>query len=88
MFNLDLFWTARWDELYLFLLQGNPPLYVLLLGVNTLFLIFYMVRRARKPTKLRPSTVYFVQGAVILTNALILFNDEAMRYAMRLKGIL
>jgi hypothetical protein len=88
MFNLDVIRAARWDELYLFLTHGNPPVIVILLGLNTLFFIIYLVRRANQRHRLRQSTVYMVQGLVIFANAFILFREDAVRLVMSLKGIL
>jgi hypothetical protein len=88
MIGIDEFKNARWDELYLFLAHGNPPLILILLGINTLFFIVYIIRRASKRQRMRASTVYFVQGAVVMANAFVLFREDAYRYAMMMKGIL
>jgi hypothetical protein len=88
MFDLDLLWNARWEELYLFMVAGDPPLIQILLGINTVFFILFLFRRASARHRMRPSTVYFVQGAMILANAFALFRDDTMHYIMRMKGIL
>lgn len=88
MLTLDQFRSARWDEIYLFLMNGNPPLILILLGINTLFFALFIVRSATKRHKLRASTVYFVQGAVIMANAFALFREDIIRQIMMLKGIL
>jgi hypothetical protein len=88
MINTDLFWNARWDELYLFLTNGNPPLIAILLAVNTIFFMLYLMRRATQRHRMRASTVYFVQGMVVVANAFVLFREDALRYIMMMKGIL
>jgi hypothetical protein len=88
MFNTDLFWNARWNELYLFLTSGSPSLLSLLLAVNTIFFIIYLIRRATQKHRMRASTVYFVQGMVVAANAFVLFREDALRYVMMMKGIL
>jgi hypothetical protein len=88
MLSLEQIRNARWEEIYLFLSQGNPPLIVIFLGINTLFFMLFLVRRATNRNRMRTSTVYFVQGAVILANAFVLFREDATRYLMMLKGIL
>lgn len=88
MFSLDMLWNARWDELYLFLIRGNPPIIAILLGVNTLFFMAYIIRRSKQKHSMRPSTVYFVQSAVVAANMFVLFREDAVRYIMMMKGIL
>jgi hypothetical protein len=88
MFNTELFWNARWGELYQYLTQGNPPLIAILLAINTIFFMVYLMRRATKRHRMRASTVYFVQGMVVAANAFVLFREDAIRYVMMMKGIL
>lgn len=88
MLTIDQIRSARWDEIYLFLTHGNPPLILIILGLNTIFLMLYVVRRATKRHSMRASTLYFVQGAVLVANALVLFREDAIRYVMLMKGVL
>lgn len=88
MLTLDQIRSARWGEMYLFLTTGNPPLLLILLGINTLFFILYLVRRATKRNRLRASTVYFVQAAVVVANAIVLVGDEAVRFVMTMRNII
>ncbi len=88
MLTLDQIRSARWAEIYLFLTNGNPPLILVLLGLNTIFLLLFMVRRATKRHTMRASTIYFVQGVMIATNAFVLFREDIIRSVMMLKGVL
>ncbi len=47
---IELFQRARWDQAYHFLESGDPPMILRLLAINTLFLVFYIIRRPRLST--------------------------------------
>ena len=81
MFNQNLLFQARWDELYNFFADGYPPLIVKLLVINTIFLMFYVFRRATAKHRLRPTTAYAVQGLLIATNALAMFQNDVLGLA-------
>lgn len=86
--DLNLFWNAPWDDLYQFITMGSPPLLVLLLAVNTIFLIFAVMRKARHSPRLRPATLYWVQAMMVAANAFVIFQDSIIRYVMMAKGII
>jgi hypothetical protein len=75
----ELFQRARWDQAYDFLASGDPPMIFRLLAINTIFLVFYIIRRARVSTQMRPETMIQVQVLLILANILILFQRDIMR---------
>ncbi len=87
-FDINLFWNARWEEFYQFLTTGNPPLLVVLLGINTVFLILYVTRRARQSPRLRASTLYWTQGVMVAANAFVIFQKDIIHYVMMAKGII
>jgi hypothetical protein len=87
-FDINLFWNARWDEFYQLLTTGSPPLLVVLLGVNTVFLIFYVTRKARQSARLRPSTLYWVQTLMVAANAFVILRSDIIHYVMMAKGII
>jgi hypothetical protein len=87
-FNLNLFWSAPWEDFYQFLTMGNPSLLLLLLGVNTIFLLFFVTRRARQSRRLRPATLYWVQAMMMATNLFVVFQKDVINYLMTAKGII
>ena len=73
---IELFQRARWDQALDFLGRGEPPLMFRLLAINTLFLIMYVIRRARVKHRMRESTVMQVQALLIAANCLLLFQSD------------
>jgi hypothetical protein len=73
---MDLFWAARWGELYAFFSQGEPPLAVQLLAFNTIFFVLWILRRMRDAPALRSGTANVVQVLLIAANVMILFQKD------------
>jgi hypothetical protein len=76
--NTDLVSRARWSDLYSFFADGYPPLIMQILALNTIFLVLFVYRRIRAKNKMRGSTVYFLQGALIAINMVVIFQKEAV----------
>ena len=87
LFDLSLIRNARWDELFMYLTKGNPPLIVLLLVINTIFFVLYVTRKATSKHRMRPATVYAVQALMVGANAVAIFKDDAWRYVNLAQGI-
>ncbi len=81
---LNLFYQARWGEMFAFLSEGNPPLVVQLLTVNTIFFVVFILRRARGARSLRSETAMTIQGLLIGANCVVLFQDYVWQYKNRL----
>ena len=81
---LELFERARWDQAYDYLASGDPPIIARLLAINTIFLILYVVRKVRVDHKMRESTMYRVQGLLLLANFLILFQSDVQNMIGRI----
>lgn len=81
MFNL--FTRARWDQAYDFLAAGDPPMIFRLLAINTIFVVFYIIRRARSQHPMKEHVVLQVQGLLLLANFLILFQRDIVRFLDR-----
>jgi hypothetical protein len=81
---LELFERARWDQAYDYLASGDPPMIARLLAINTIFLILYVVRKVRVTHSMRESTMYQVQGLLLLANFLILFQSDVQNIIDRL----
>lgn len=77
---MDLFWAADWDGLYRGLAKGNPPLALQLLALNTVFLVIFVIRRARAKQRLRNSTVELIQLFLLVANIAIVFQEDAYRW--------
>jgi hypothetical protein len=77
---LNLFYQARWGEMFAFFSEGNPPLVVQLLAVNTIFFVVFILRRARGARSLRSETAMTIQGLLIAANSVVLFQDYVWRY--------
>jgi len=72
----SLFMQAQWGEFYAFFAQGNPPLVVQILVLNTIFFMLWIVRRMRNAPALRPATANTVQVLLIGANILIIFQRD------------
>ena len=80
---LDLFSRARWDQAYDYLAGGDPPMIFRLLAINTVFLVIYMIRRARANHPMKDQVVFQVQALLLLANFLILFQRDIQRFLDR-----
>jgi hypothetical protein len=80
----DIFLEANWDELYAFFSKGNPPLLVVLLAINTAVFIFFVVRRMRGKSSMRPETASTVQTMLLAANMFAIFYEEIYRAITRL----
>jgi len=80
----DIFVEAHWDELYAFFSKGNPPLLVVLLAINTAVFIFFMVRRMRGKSAMRPETASTVQTILLAANMFAIFYEDIYRAITRL----
>lgn len=84
MLDPKLFYAARWGELYQFFAAGNPPLVLQLLLINTVFLVFFIVRRARNRSPLRSQAAYVVQAVLIAANAMLMFSPDFVEHTTRM----
>jgi len=80
---LELLNRTRWDQAYDFLAAGEPPMMLRILGINTLFLAFYMIRRSKVPFPMKQLTVIQVQAFLLLANALVLFQRDIVSFLDR-----
>lgn len=87
MLNIENFKNARWSELFAFFAQGNPPLGLQLLVLNTIFLGFVVFRRATAKHQMRKSTAYMIQAVLIASNLMFMFQKEAIDAATSIKHI-
>ncbi len=88
MFNPDLFYRARWDQLYTLFFSGNPPLILKLLVINTLFVALFIYRRARYSQKVRSNTAYAFQAVLIAANAFMIFEKDMMGFTSSARSML
>jgi hypothetical protein len=85
--NIENFKNARWSDLFAFFAQGNPPLGLQLLILNTIFLGFVVFRRATAKHQMRKSSAYLIQAVLIATNMMFMFQKEALDAATNIKHI-
>ena len=57
-------------------LQGEPPIIMQILILNTVVLIIWVLRRARGAKSMRAATVNTVQAMLILANCVLLINGD------------
>ena len=63
-----------------FMMTGEPPLITQMLLLNTIVLIFWMVRRMRGASAMRAQTANIVQGLLIAANCAVLLNGDFQFY--------
>jgi hypothetical protein len=73
---IEFFQNVPWHQVGDFLANGNPPLVIRILILNTLFFVIFAYRRARGVPAMREKTAFRVQTFLIAANALILFEPE------------
>jgi hypothetical protein len=71
--NLD---RIKWDDFYRFFMEGNPPVILLLLGLNAFFLVLYIRRKMTEKRKMHPKTVLTTQLLVIGCNFAVAFSPS------------
>jgi hypothetical protein len=87
MINTDLIYRARWDQLYSLLADGYPPLILKLLAINTIFLIYFIFKRATAKHKTRNNSAYVVQALLIGSNAVVMFTNDMMGIASHARSL-
>ena len=70
----------NWEMARDFLMTGEPPLITQILVLNTVVLIFWIVRRMRGASALRAQTANIVQGLLIAANCAVLLNGDFKFY--------
>ena len=80
---LELFSRAQWGQAYDYLSSGDPPMIFRLLAINTIFVILYVVRKAKAGQPMRETTVLQVQALLIAANCLILFQRDIQGFLAR-----
>jgi hypothetical protein len=86
--DLDLFFNAPWDDFYLFLTMGSPSLLLILLGLNTVFVLMFATRKAWHSPRLRPATLYWAQAFMVAANGFVIFQKDIIHYVMMARGII
>ena len=80
---IELFKRARWDQAYDFLASGDPPMIGRIMVLNTIFLIFLIVRRANGLKPMKESGLLPVQALLLLANFLVLFQNSIQQFIGR-----
>ena len=80
---IELIRNTRWDQIYNFLADGDPPMIARILAINTLLFILFAIRRARGIPPMREKIAVKVQGLLVVANVLILFQNEITAFIGR-----
>jgi hypothetical protein len=81
MLTPEIIERTPWHEFFGFFLKGNPPLIILLLMLNAVFVLLFLARRIKGKRAFMPSTVYAIQALVILANFVVIYHVEIYKYA-------
>ena len=78
MFSMEIWKNARWQDLYVYFSAGSPPLFVQILVLNTLFLVYSIVRGMRSKSGYRRSASVVIQAILICANFLVVFQKDLL----------
>ena len=73
---LNLLDVIPWNEYRNFLASGDPPVILRLVFLNTVFLMIFVVRRARGASNLRPQTGIALQILLLFANFAIVTSAD------------
>lgn len=74
----DIFVQSQWDTLLVFLKQGRPPTWQLLLLVNGGFLFLWIYLRIKGKTRMNPANLNILQALLLILNAAVIWRDQTM----------
>ena len=86
MFDLSILTHARWQDIYLLLASGSPPVVVRLLVINTLFLLYFIFRKLRNRSSRPYTTSLILQSLLIGANFMLMFQHQLTPMIMRNPG--
>jgi hypothetical protein len=75
---MDLLDRVHWGEYVHLLSQGHPPIVVQLVIVNAIFLILWIVQRARGTTAFRQESGIALQLLMLASNTYILLYGDVV----------
>lgn len=73
---IELFQQARWQDLYNFFTAGEPPMVLRILALNTIFLIIFIIRKARTTNSKHSSNPQIVQALLLFSNCAVMFQPQ------------
>jgi hypothetical protein len=65
MINLDMIQRTRWSDFHSFFMAGDPPIILRLLLLNTIFMVYVIIKRVRAKRKIDATSSLVVQGILI-----------------------
>ena len=80
---IELIRRTRWDQAYDFLASGEPPMVQRILALNILFLILFVLRRAKFGKPMTQQGLLFAQGMLLLANILVIFQRDVQSFLDR-----
>jgi hypothetical protein len=80
---IKLFLQTPWDQAVHVLADGSPPMVLRILVLNTVIVLFWLVRRSRGAPPMRQITAIQVQSLLVIANLLILFQTNVEQFISR-----
>lgn len=80
---IELIRRTRWDQAYDFLASGEPPMIQRILALNILFLILFVLRRAKFGKPMTQQGLLFAQAMLLLANILVMFQRDIQSFLDR-----
>ena len=78
---IEMFESTHWYVVYNYLAGGHPPLILQLLVINTIFFVWFIIKRMRGQIVAKNRHASFhVQELLIFSNALILMQDQYLPF--------
>jgi fumarate reductase subunit C len=87
MFNLDILQRAHWADFYNFFMSGQPPIILRLLLLNTIFMVYVIIKRIRAKRKIDATSSLVVQGLLIVANFAVMLEADLLHSVTWLRGI-
>jgi hypothetical protein len=80
MFWQDLYYRLHISEIQYFLLHGRPPVLYQIMAINSIFMMLFIVRRARKKEGPNRHISMSLQWILVFTNLGVLFQSNILPY--------
>ena len=75
---IELFKDTPWNDWFLIMSKGNPPLAFQFLFINFVFFAIYAYRRIRGKKTRHNNLSYLAHGLMFLANVAILYESELL----------
>ena len=76
----DMFTRTHWFVIYDYFAGGHPPLILQLLALNTIFFVWFIIKRLRGLEPKKRHSSYHLQEILIFVNVMVLLQDQYMPF--------